>query len=275
MKWNNLLTLILSVFLLSSCSSGPSGRYSQHKDSAPTRLPNESELRSAVPVHEPLSPQGNRDYRVLGNDYEVMDSAAGYVEEGYASWYGNKFHGHLTSNGEYYDMYSMSAAHTRLPLPTYVKVTNLNNDRTVIVRVNDRGPFHSERIIDLSFAAAYKLDMLDNGTAPVRIEAINLNTPMRAEEQPLSTSQSSYHIQLAASSNIDRLSQLKHNLPPKFQEIATTEKTDGLHKLMLGPVSEEQSYDLLEQIRSSGYPKAFRVKAAQSQTDTPDAVQQN
>ncbi|WP_417440429.1 septal ring lytic transglycosylase RlpA family protein [Idiomarina sp.] len=275
MKWNSLLTIMLSVFLLSSCSSGPSGRYSQHKDSAPTRLPNESELRSAVPVHEPISPQGNRDYRVLGNDYEVMDSAIGYVEEGYASWYGNKFHGHLTSNGEYYDMYSMSAAHTRLPLPTYVKVTNLNNDRTVIVRVNDRGPFHSERIIDLSFAAAYKLDMLDNGTAPVRIEAINLNTPMRAEEQPLSTSQSSYHIQLAASSNIDRLSQLKHNLPPKFQEIATTEQTHGLHKLMLGPVSEDESHDLLEQIRSSGYPEAFRVKAAQSQTDTPDAVQQN
>ncbi len=118
MKCSNLSTLMLSVFLLSSCSSGPSGRYSQHEDSAPTRLPTESELRSAVPVHEPISPQGNRDYRVLGNNYEVMDSAVGYVEEGYASWYGNKFHGHLTSNGEYYDMYSMSAAHNRLPLPT-------------------------------------------------------------------------------------------------------------------------------------------------------------
>jgi len=266
---------MLSVFLLSSCSSGPSGRYSQHEDSAPTRLPTESELRSAVPVHEPISPQGNRDYRVLGNDYEVMDSAVGYVEEGYASWYGNKFHGHLTSNGEYYDMYSMSAAHTRLPLPTYVKVTNLNNDRTVTVRVNDRGPFHPERIIDLSFAAAYKLGMLDSGTAPVRVEAINLKTPMRVEDQSAPGSQSNYHIQLVASSDINRLSQLKRNLPPEFQEIATTEKTDGLHKLMLGPVSEQKSYDLLEQIRSSGYPQAFRVKAAQSQTDTPDAVQQN
>ncbi|AAV81796.1 septal ring lytic transglycosylase RlpA family protein [Idiomarina loihiensis] len=275
MKCSNLSTLMLSVFLLSSCSSGPSGRYSQHEDSAPTRLPTESELRSAVPVHEPISPQGNRDYRVLGNNYEVMDSAVGYVEEGYASWYGNKFHGHLTSNGEYYDMYSMSAAHTRLPLPTYVKVTNLNNDRTVTVRVNDRGPFHPERIIDLSFAAAYKLGMLDSGTAPVRVEAINLKTPMRVEDQSAPGSQSNYHIQLVASSDINRLSQLKRNLPPKFQEIATTEKTDGLHKLMLGPVSEQKSYDLLEQIRSSGYPQAFRVKAAQSQTDTPDAVQQN
>jgi|TARA_R100000501_G_C2591018_1_gene91012 rare lipoprotein A len=169
----------------------------------------------------------------------------------------------------------MSAAHTRLPLPTYVKVTNLNNDRTVTVRVNDRGPFHPERIIDLSFAAAYKLGMLDSGTAPVRVEAINLKTPMRVEDQSAPGSQSNYHIQLVASSDINRLSQLKRNLPPKFQEIATTEKTDGLHKLMLGPVSEQKSYDLLEQIRSSGYPQAFRVKAAQSQTDTPDAVQQN
>ena len=275
MKWNSLLILLLSTFLLSSCSNSPTGRYSQRKDSAPTRLPNESELRNAVPVHEPISPQGNRDYRVLGNDYEVMESAAGYVEEGYASWYGNKFHGHLTSNGEYYDMYSMSAAHTRLPLPTYVKVTNLRNDRSVVVRVNDRGPFHPERIIDLSFAAAYKLDMLDSGTAPVKIEAISLNTPMPAAQKTAAENRPDYLIQLVASSNPDRLSQLKHDLPPKFQEIATTEQSHGLHKLMLGPVSEDDSYDLLEQIRSSGYPEAFRVKAAQSQSDTPDAKHQN
>ncbi|MCK7458227.1 septal ring lytic transglycosylase RlpA family protein [Idiomarina aminovorans] len=274
MKWSSLFIFILSAFFLSGCSSAPGGRYSQHTDSAPTRLPNESELRNAVPVHEPMSPQGNRDYQVLGNHYNVMESAAGYVEEGYASWYGNKFHGHLTSNGEYYDMYSMSAAHTRLPLPTYVKVTNLRNEHSVIVRVNDRGPFHPERIIDLSFAAAYKLDMLDSGTAPVRVEAINFNTPMLTEKTT-NTHQSSYHIQLAASSNIDRLSRLKHDLPPKFQKIATTEHTHGLHKLMLGPFSEEQSRDLLEQIRSSGYPEAFRVKAAQSPIDTPDAERQN
>ncbi|MCA1766644.1 MAG: septal ring lytic transglycosylase RlpA family protein [Idiomarina sp.] len=274
MKWSNLFTFILSVSFLSACSSSPTGRYSQHTDSAPTRLPNESELRNAVPVQESISPQGNRDYRVLGNDYEVMESAEDYVEEGYASWYGNKFHGHLTSNGEYYDMYSMSAAHTRLPLPTYVKVTNLRNDHSVIVRVNDRGPFHPQRIIDLSFAAAYKLDMLDSGTAPVRVEAINFNTPMPAGKTA-DTNQSHYHIQLAASSNINRLSQLKHDLPPKFQEIATTEQTHGLHKLMLGPVPEEESHNLLEQIRSSGYPEAFRVKAAQSLVDTPDAERQN
>lgn len=274
MKWSSVLPFTLSILLLSSCSSSPTGRYSQHEDSAPTRLPNKSELRNAVPVHEPHSPQGNRDYNVLGQDYSVMESAAGYVEEGYASWYGNKFHGHLTSNGEYYDMYSMSAAHTRLPLPTYVKVTNLRNEKSVIVRVNDRGPFHPERIIDLSFAAAYKLDMLDSGTAPVRVEAINLNTPMQAEETALAHGLS-YHIQLAASSDFSRLSQLKHDLPPKLQKIATTEKTHGLHKLMLGPVPEDESYDLLEQIRSSGYPGAFRVKAAQSQANSPDAARQN
>lgn len=269
MKWNKRLTLLVGAVALSSCSTAPTGRYSQHEDSAPTRLPNASELESIVPVYEPKSPQGNRDYTVLGKSYQVMDSAEGYTEKGYASWYGNKFHGHLTSNGEHYDMYSMSAAHTRLPLPTYVKVTNLRNDLSVIVRVNDRGPFHPERIIDLSFAAAYKLDMLDQGTAPVKIEAINFNTPMPDRAQVASVPQPQYHIQLAASSNPRRLSQLKHSLPPKYKKIATTEQKHGLHKLMLGPVPAEQSHHLLEQIRSSGYPKAFRVKAVQSQPDSP------
>lgn len=274
MKWTNLCLSLLGTIILSSCSSNPPGRYDQYEDSAPTRLPAKSELRDAVPVREPLSPQGNRDYTVLGKHYQVMESAEGYVKEGYASWYGNKFHGHLTSNGEYYDMYSMTAAHKRLPLPTYVEVTNLRNQRSVIVRVNDRGPFHPERIIDLSFAAAYKLGMLDNGTAPVRVEAITLNTPMSKAGLLTEANQRHYHIQLAASSSINRLSQLKHNLPPKLRKIATTEQTDGLHKLLLGPVPEDESYRLLEQIRTSGYPGAFRVKAVQNQRDTPDVTRQ-
>ena len=165
-----LLTSLTALLL--GCTSQPSGRYQQAHDSAPTRMPTAAELQSATPIQEPLSRQGNQDYQVNGVFYDVMDTEKGYSERGIASWYGNKFHGHLTSNGEYYDMYSMTAAHTRLPLPTYVQVTNLDNQKHVIVRVNDRGPFHSERLIDLSFAAAYKLDMIDNGTAPVKVEAI-------------------------------------------------------------------------------------------------------
>lgn len=273
MRANKLLFSSLIVILVAGCSSSPSGRYSQHHDSAPTRLPTQAELRNAVPVPEPPSPQGNRDYEVFGKQYQVMESAQGFAEEGYASWYGNKFHGHLTSNGEYYDMYSMTAAHTRLPLPTYVKVTNLTNNRSVIVRVNDRGPFHPERVIDLSFAAAYKLDMLDSGTAPVRVEAINLETPLASAGKQAKAS--SYHIQLVASSDKQRLSQIKDHLPTQLKEIATTEQNNGLYKLVLGPVTEHESHDLLEQVRANGYPKAFRVKALQNSAAAPDGTAQN
>lgn len=154
--------------LLISCA--PSGRYQQHKDSIPSRIPTAAELKDAVPRMEAKSRGGNKHYSVLGQYYQVLDSAENFTEQGIASFYGEKFHGHLTSNGEIYNMYSMSAAHKHLPLPSYVKVTNLTNNRTVIVRVNDRGPFHEGRIIDLSYAAAYKLGI--SGTAPVKIEAI-------------------------------------------------------------------------------------------------------
>ena len=115
----------------------------------------------AKPKSEPLSKRGNMpSYEVFGKRYYTMKSAKGYVERGIASWYGSKFHGRKTSNGETYDMHAMTAAHTRLPLPTYVRVTNLENGRSTVVRVNDRGPFKKNRIIDLSYAAATKLGMI-------------------------------------------------------------------------------------------------------------------
>ena len=132
----------------------------------------------AVPRPEPKSRYGNGPvYEVLGKRYTVMDNSSGYRERGVASWYGKKFHGNLTSNREPYDMYAMTAAHKSLPLPTYVRVTNLRNDRSVIVRVNDRGPFVHNRIIDLSYSAALKLDMIRDGTALVEVEAINFDVP--------------------------------------------------------------------------------------------------
>ena len=244
------IAVALLALVLAGCSQTQS-RYNQRHDSAPTRLPSDAELQDAIPVQEPPSPQGNADYQVLGQRYQVLDSAAGFVEQGIASWYGNKFHGHLTSNGEYYDMYSMTAAHKHLPLPSYVRVTNLDNDKSVVVRVNDRGPFHPNRVIDLSFAAAYKLDMLDQGTARVQVEAIDFKAPLQATE---------FYIQLVASSNPDKLQTIAQQLPTAWRSDATTEQNGGLYKLMLGPYPQAKANRHLQQLRQQGFPRAFRVK---------------
>lgn len=144
------------------------------RDSAPEHPLDVSNIPEPVPRHEPRSVYGNRSpYTVLGKTYRVLDSAEGYVERGIASWYGQKFHGRLTSSREPYDMCSFSAAHKTLPLPSYALVTNLDNGRRVVVRVNDRGPFHEGRIIDLSYAAAVRLGLDHTGTARVEVRALS------------------------------------------------------------------------------------------------------
>lgn len=171
-RFIKVMTVVAIIVTLVACSNS---RYSMRHDAAPKGEFDFSNVPDAKPKWEPLSRQGNAStYRVRGKDYRVMPSAEGYAEIGVASWYGLKFHGELTSNGETYNMYEMSAAHKTLPLPTYLKVTNLENSKSVIVRVNDRGPFHSDRIIDLSFAAANRLGFADKGTAKVKIEAITV-----------------------------------------------------------------------------------------------------
>lgn len=142
------------------------------KDSVPDYVPNVDAIPEPEVRNEPRSRHGNRSYAVLGKRYHVRDTAEGYVEQGRASFYGNKFHGRRTSNQEVYDMYAFTAAHKSLPLPSYVRVTNLDNGRSVVVRVNDRGPFHEGRIIDLSYAAAVKLDFIRQGTARVEVRAL-------------------------------------------------------------------------------------------------------
>jgi len=143
-------------------------------DSAPEVPEDISALPEPVPKNEPPSHYGNRTpYTVLGETYNVLPTAKGYVERGTASWYGTKFHGRATSNFEAYDMYQFTGAHKTLPLPSYVRVTNLENGRSVIVRINDRGPFHEDRLIDLSYAAAVKLGVNIHGTAPVEVRAID------------------------------------------------------------------------------------------------------
>ncbi|MDZ7826168.1 MAG: septal ring lytic transglycosylase RlpA family protein [Gammaproteobacteria bacterium] len=142
-------------------------------------------LPDPEPRWEPRTGAGNRSpYMVFGETYQVLPSAEGYEAEGLASWYGRKFHGRNTSNGERYDMFALTAAHKSLPLPTWVRVTNLANDRSTIVRVNDRGPFHGERLIDLSYGAAVKLGFADSGVTRVRIEAITPERPGLAASAP-------------------------------------------------------------------------------------------
>jgi rare lipoprotein A len=143
------------------------------KDSTPSYVPNVHCIPEPVVKHEVRSPVGNRSpYTVLGKQYRVMDEVEGYAETGTASYYGAKFHGRLTSNREVYDMYTFSAAHKTLPLPSFARVTNLDNGESVVVRVNDRGPFHDGRVVDLSYAAAVKLGITQRGTGRVEVRAL-------------------------------------------------------------------------------------------------------
>jgi rare lipoprotein A len=167
--WRTAASVLLPCLLLAGCA-GPGQK---QVDSAPPPRADLYRVPDAVPRPEPRSRGGNHSpYTVFGRTYTVMPDARGYRAEGIASWYGMKFHGRQTSNGEIYDVYAMTAAHRSLPLPTFVRVTNLENGRRVIVRVNDRGPFHGDRLIDLSYAAAYRLGFHEKGTARVLVEAI-------------------------------------------------------------------------------------------------------
>ncbi len=149
----------------------------EEKDSGPDRPMDVSHISEPTPRAELRTIAGNKTpYQVLGKTYHVLATPEGYKEKGVASWYGKKFHGRRTSNGEIYDMYGMTAAHKTLPIPSYVRVTNVTNFRSIIVRVNDRGPFHGDRLIDLTYTAAKKLGFERSGTAKVSIEYIDPST---------------------------------------------------------------------------------------------------
>ncbi|GHB10835.1 septal ring lytic transglycosylase RlpA family protein [Salinicola rhizosphaerae] len=175
---HRLLIVALLAAVLAGCAGGggpaSSGRYSMGQDAYPDSPEDVSNVPDAVPKVEPRAKSGNRStYQVWGKTYHVLSDPTGYVAEGRASWYGVKFQGYDTASGDTYDMYKMTAAHRSLPLPTYARVTNLDNGRQVIVKVNDRGPFHSDRLIDLSYAAAARLNILKGGTGRVKVEAID------------------------------------------------------------------------------------------------------
>ena len=168
--------LLLVAFVLATlvgCALQPKHIGDTGDDGPGGPLPSSPDgIADARPRSEPLNPGANSPYSVLGRKYVPYQSLTPYRQRGIASWYGRKFHGKRTSSGERYDMYAMTAAHTILPIPSYARVTNLSNGRSVVVRINDRGPFHSDRIIDLSYAAAYKLGYVNAGSTHVEVEAI-------------------------------------------------------------------------------------------------------
>lgn len=255
---NKQTLAVLLIFIVSACSTNY-GRYQQKHDSTPTRLPTAIELKDAVARAEPKSRGGNKNYQVRGKSYQVLSHADNFKQSGIASWYGRKFHGHLTSNGERYNMYGMSAAHKNLPLPTYVKVTNNDNHKTVIVRVNDRGPFHQERIIDLSYSAAYKLDMLKTGTANVTIEAITDFNQTRTTT--IKKPNNNNYIQVFATKNQKLAHQTSQAITGLYQLPANSIKSAEWFKVQIGPIEDITTLNsVLEQLKSGGYPQAFKVQ---------------
>ncbi|HEV7490935.1 MAG TPA: septal ring lytic transglycosylase RlpA family protein [Rhodanobacteraceae bacterium] len=184
-------------------------RYRQEHDDGPAApAVDVSKLVEPVPKLEPRARYGNSpSYSVLGQNYRLLPDGHGYVERGIASWYGNKFHGYMTSSLEPYDMYAFSAAHKTLPLPTYARVTNLDNGKSVVVRINDRGPFHENRLIDLSYAAAVRIGIWPKGTGLVEVRALDPAHPEAAPPPPMPktvTAQADTHIYLQLGAFGDR-----------------------------------------------------------------------
>ncbi len=227
--------LIVTAVMLTGCAGNPypgTKPVFKPKDAAP-RISAQTEAQLArLPdpqvKSEPRSKRGNGPvYTVLGKSYRVMDDARGYRQRGLASWYGTKFHGRLTSSGEPYDIYKLTAAHKHLPIPTYVRVTNLRNGRSTIVRVNDRGPFHDKRIIDLSYAAAVKLGFQNQGTTEVMMEVVQ---PQPAVRQ--------YLVQAASFTEFARADRSQKDLEQRTGLPGVILKTpDGYYRVQLGPVN--------------------------------------
>jgi rare lipoprotein A len=236
--------LVLAVGLcLAGCQSnsgrsgsGPASRAEQ--DGPPHVIPGGlADLPDPEVRHQRPTQRGNpASYTVLGKTYRVLNTAAGYDAVGNASWYGRKFHGRLTSSGEPFDMYQLTAAHRTLPIPTYARITNLDNGRTTIVRINDRGPFHDDRIIDLSYAAAVKLGFAAVGTARVRVEVLEPGED--------------FVLQAGAFSDLDRADRLKAALNSLTGTPAYVVKVSGesLYRVRLGPVRGRSEAERLKEV---------------------------
>ncbi len=268
--------IVVLTILLAACASSRSSqqsstatmsasdiyqatRYGIQQDRGPSRVLDPSQIREIIPVQERRTIAGNKSpYTVNGQTYRVMRNEDGYRERGYASWYGEKFQGHNTSNGEVYDMYQLSAAHKTMPIPGYVRVTNLENDRSIIVRVNDRGPFHTGRVIDLSYAAAYMLGFDDKGTAMVEVEAIvptssgatvastststSITAPVVTQIAPATAA--GQYLQVGAFADMQTAEQLSEKLrglttrPVFIRSVDTENPSQTLHRVRVGPIPD-------------------------------------
>jgi rare lipoprotein A len=252
---------LLILLLLSVVSCTHSGRYQLKRDALPSTLSDSVQLDDAKPRYESIYEPSLRPYKVLGKHYTPLKSATGYNKVGVASWYGKKFHGHKTANGEIYDINKMTAAHKYIPLPTYVKVTNLSNQRRVIVRVNDRGPFHDDREIDLSYAAALKLGMLQQGLTRVRVEAISLDAAGRivqiGSRNVNQQTEDRRFIQVAALSNQQNSALMAASMERTHKVKSIVVNTNGLYRVLLGPIDNDRILLILDTLRKTGYQSAF------------------
>ncbi len=260
-----IVLIILISSLIFGCATTPkqkpskqasntNGRYALKNDKAPTKrevVPNVHKIPNAKPKPEAKSKIGNpKAYTVFNKQYKVLSSSHNYKERGKASWYGKKFHGYHTSNGEVYNMYGMTAAHKTLPLPTYLKVTNLKNKKFVIVKVNDRGPFHGDRIIDLSYTAAAKLGILKDGTGDVEIEAITTHVPITQN-----------YLQVGAFSEHEHAKKLADKLRAFAKEHKVIIKKQNLYHVHVGPLDDETSINnLKQQLLSNNFPEPMLVQ---------------
>lgn len=263
----SLLCLLGLCVLLAACSApqkapvgkakpphNPNdGRYAHEKDFGPDEDVDLSHVPDAVPRYEVRTRAGNKNpYTVLGKTYHLVSDETSYKERGYASWYGKKFNGHHTSNGEVYDMYAMTGAHKTLPIPSYVRVKNLDNGKSVVVRINDRGPFHHGRIIDLSYAAAQRIGIHRAGTGRVEVEIALPNDaapiPMRAGvKSPVQVESAlppGTYLQLGAFSQKNAAQQFAASIGTKLTyplTVHSAQQPKEIHRVRVGPFATAKS----------------------------------
>lgn len=263
------------VYEHSDADYTPGGLYRPGQaDHAPGGQPDWQRMPQPVPRPEPASAYGNRSpYTVLGRSYHVLSDARGYRERGLASWYGAKFHGRATSSMEPYDMCAFSAAHKTLPLPSYARVTHLGNGRSVIVRINDRGPFHEGRVIDLSYVAALALGVYQTGTAMVEVEAIVPSGPVPVTTVAATTpapagahgpvADGGVYVQVGAFNNAGNARSLHRQLrrdgePARIERVYNRGRR--LYRVRLGPFPATALAEAArERVRRAGFPAATIV----------------
>ncbi len=274
---SGIVMLAMLVLVLDACS--PHRSFIESDDYAPAQNVDIHKIANAKPRYEPRSARGNpKSYDVNGQTYYVMTSNVNYVERGTASWYGSKFHGRLTSSGDPYNMYAMTAAHKTLPLPTYARVTNLQNGKSIIVKINDRGPFVNGRIIDLSYVAAQKLEITKNGTGYVEVRAItpgyqDTTKTATVKSKPAQIHPASYQHKSHGSNlylqvgifdkrdNAEQLSTKLSRLPiPDIRVTRDISNSQPRYRVRIGPVNGDHEADQLIKMLARQGIKGFRIR---------------